>query len=70
MTAAQIVRTLSAVPFAKFTMHLADGREVIIRHPECVQLVGGGRVAQVTVRDEGVPESIDVLMIVSLRPLQ
>ena len=45
MTAAQIMRTLEAVRFSKFTMHSADGREVVVGHPECVQLVGGGRIA-------------------------
>ena len=53
MTAAQIQRTLKAVPFSWFAMHLADGRQVFVRHPECVQLVGGGRIAQVTVGGRG-----------------
>ena len=70
MTAAQLMRTLKAVPFSKFTMHLADGREIVVGHLECVQLVGGGRIAQVTLNDEDLPESIDVLLIVSLRPLR
>ena len=64
------MRTLKSAPFVRFTMYLADGREITVGHPECVQLVGGGRIAHVTVRDEDVPESVDVLMIVSLRPLQ
>jgi len=43
-------------------------RRALVRHPEIVKLAGGGRIALV----EHVPdfeEAIDVLMIVSLQPI-
>ena len=69
MTAAQVLRTLKAVPFERFAMHLADGREMVVVHPECVQLIGGGRIALVLIGDAPL-EVVDVLLIVSLRPLR
>ncbi|HLL88069.1 MAG TPA: hypothetical protein VK324_02085 [Tepidisphaeraceae bacterium] len=68
MTAAQILRTLRAAPFRPFRMFLADGRLVVIRHPELLVLAGGGRIANVRVSDD-VSEAIDVLLVVSVRPL-
>jgi len=68
MTAAQVLRTLKAIPFEPFEMHLVDGRSIVVRHPELVNLIAGGRLAKVTNRDR-LDEVVDVLMIVSLRPL-
>lgn len=74
MTAAHILRTLKAAPFQPFAMHLADQRSVVIRHPEMIQLIGGGRIALVcdplVPLANGDPEAIDVLLIVSLRPVE
>jgi hypothetical protein len=68
MTANQIQRFIDVRSFAPFSMHLADRREFVVRHPELVTLSGGGRI--VTVRnDEGMDEVVDVLLITSLRPL-
>jgi hypothetical protein len=67
MTSAQITRTLTTAPFQNFMIHIADGRTILIRHPEVVRLTGGGRLAIVE-NAEGMDEVIDVLMIVSLRP--
>ena len=68
MTAAQLLRTLKTVPFRPFEMHLVDGRGIAVRHPELVALEGGGRLAKVLNAEE-VDEIVDVLTIVSLRPL-
>jgi hypothetical protein len=69
VTAAQVLRTVRAVPFQRFAIYLADGREMVIGHPECVQLIGGGRIALVLIGDAPL-EAVDVLMIVSLRPIK
>jgi hypothetical protein len=66
VTAAQILRTIRSVPFQPFFVHLVDGRSLRIAHPELLHLTGGGRIAVVEDAD-GLPEAIDVLMIVSLR---
>ena len=66
MTAAAIVRMCRAAPFEQFAIHLVDGRQITIRHPEMIILSGGGRIATVSIADE-LTEVIDVLMIVSLR---
>jgi hypothetical protein len=68
MTAAQVLRTLRTAPFQPFAVHLVDGRSIEVGHPELVTLVGGGRIAEIE-NSEGQIERIDVLMIVSLRPL-
>lgn len=68
MTAAQLLRSCQARPFHKFAMHLADGRELLVKHPELLLLTGGGRIATLRL-DSGLDEAIDVLMIVSVRPL-
>jgi hypothetical protein len=69
VTAAQLLRTLRVVPFQRFVIHLVDGRNIEIRHPEIVKLAGGGRIALVETTP-GLEEAIDVLMIVSLRPTE
>jgi hypothetical protein len=66
MTAAQVLRSLHLKPFQPFFIHLADSRSLRIGHPEMLLLTGGGRIAVVE-DDEAFAESIDVLMIVSLR---
>ncbi len=49
-------------------MHLVDGRNITVRHPEIVKLAGGGPIALVE-HVPGFEEAIDVLMIVSLQPI-
>ena len=66
MTAGQALRTLRGVPFQPFFVHLVDGRTIRIGHPENLSLIAGGRI-EVVEDAAGLPESIDVLMIVSLR---
>ena len=59
MTTGQLFRTLRAAPFRTFMMHVADGREILVRHLELVLFAGG----------DGLMKAIDVLLVVSLRPL-
>ncbi len=69
MTGAQMLRTLKAKPFRPFAMHLVDGRELEVRHPELMALTAAGRLANLWSGSDDPPEVIDVLMIVSLRPI-
>ena len=70
MTGAQVLRTMKSRPFHPFAMQLVDGRELEVRHPELITLTAGGRLANLWTGSDDPPEIIDVLMIVSLRPLR
>ncbi len=69
MTAQQLKRTLGVTPFRPFFVYLVDGRSLAVRHPELFSFDGGGRIAVVELAP-GLAESIDVLMIVSVRPVE
>lgn len=50
-------------PFAPFTLHLADGRTELVKHPEFVAV--GPRIV-VVVRDDNTVAHIEPLLIASL----
>ncbi len=54
-----------ARPFRPFRVHLADGREIRVDHPELIALSPTGRSAVVYGKD-GAFEVIDVLLVTSL----
>ncbi len=54
-----------AQPFRAFMVHLADGREIRVDHPELMALSPTGRSAVVYGKD-GAFEVVDVLLITSL----
>ena len=54
-----------ARPFQRFIMHLADGRQVPVEHPEWIMLMPGGRTVYVTQRDETV-NVVDLLLVTDL----
>ncbi len=54
-----------AQPFQPFVVHLADGREIGVEHPEFMALAPTGRSAVVYGGDGGF-EVIDVLLVTSL----
>ncbi len=64
MTIETLTRAMRRAPFSSFTLHLADGREIRVRHPEAIAH-GGGRTAVVFLGPEQV-EEIDLLLVVSL----
>ena len=68
MTASQLFETLHADPFIRFSIHLVDGREIYVQHPEFVLISDDARIAKVFTGDDP-PEVIDIALIVSLRPL-
>ena len=65
MTIEQLRRAHQNRPFEPFTIHLADGREVRVRHPEFLAEFPGGRSIIVTLADQSW-EVIDLLLVTSL----
>lgn len=57
-----------AAPFRPFAIHLADGREIHIKHPEFLATSPAGRTAIVFYEDDTF-EALDVLLVTSVRVL-
>ena len=68
MTTGEFRKHLRALTFVPFSIHLADGRKIDVHHPENALLNELGRTAA-AVNNEGVIETIDLLLVTSLRPL-
>jgi hypothetical protein len=68
MTIEQFRGYLRARPFVAFSIQLADSREIEVHHPENALVSEPGRTAAVVNKD-GVIETIDLLLVTSLRPL-
>jgi hypothetical protein len=64
MTTDQLRTLISARPFQPFTIHLADGRQVQVSHPEVIAYAGG-RIAGVARADDAF-EIVDLLLVTSL----
>jgi hypothetical protein len=56
-------------PFQRFVIHIADGREIPVPHPEWMLFVPGTRLVHVAQRDSTV-NIIDVMLVtdVELKP--
>jgi len=66
MTTEKLRDLLHAQPFKPFTIHLAEGTVIPVRHPEFVLVTQGGRTAYVhTGRGEEV-KIIDLLLVTHL----
>jgi hypothetical protein len=68
MTIEQLRKVVHGQPFEAFTMHLADGREIHVRHPDFIAMSPSGRTCTVYQADDAA-EYVDILMITSLRLL-
>ena len=68
MTTDPLRRLLSASPFEAFAIHLADGREFRVSHPDAAMLEDRGRTV-VVLNEQGALEILDMLLIASLRPI-
>ena len=55
-------------PFQPFAIHLADGRQLPVKHPENVAISQSGRT--ISVLDVAVDafETVDLLLVTSIRP--
>ncbi len=67
MTIEQLRRHYSSQPFQPFDIYLADSRVLTVRHPEHLAMSQSGRTIAVA-RDDGTIETVDLLLVVSLKP--
>lgn len=65
MTSERLREMLNAEPFRKFTIHLADGRNLQVHHPEYVALAASGRTAIVLQPDDSM-NILDLLLVTDL----
>jgi hypothetical protein len=65
MTIEQIRKVYEAQPFQPFIIHLADGREVPVRHREFIMAAPSGRTIVVALED-GTFDIIDLLLVTDL----
>ena len=65
MTVEQLTKLHEARPFRPFTIHMADGTSVRVKHPECLWRTMGGRTIFVNTVDDEV-EIIDLLLVTRL----
>jgi hypothetical protein len=69
MTIEQLKKLYNSQPFQPFVIHLADGREVAVRHREFFMMVPSGRTIVVGLPDDTV-DVIDILLVtdIELKP--
>ena len=68
MTVEQFRTFRDARPFEPFVVHIADGRFFAIFHPDAAALSRSGRTLSL-VNQDGLIEVIDMLLVISLRPM-
>jgi len=66
MTIAEFRKLLAARPFQPFTLHMADGRKVLVKHPEFVAVAPSGRTA-IVYQPNNDFEIVDLLLVTSLK---
>jgi hypothetical protein len=62
MTIEKVRDFYNARPFLPFVMHLADGREVFVGHPECLATAPSGRTVTVYQPDDSL-NVVDLLLV-------
>ncbi len=62
MTSNIIRDLLHTTPFVPFTVHVADGKSIAVRHPDYATLTQGGRMFFVNTKDDDF-EWVDVFLI-------
>jgi hypothetical protein len=65
MTLEQFNNALQTRPFRPFVMHLADGREIMVKHPQLVVSTSTGRTT-VVVQPDDTLNIIDLLLVTDL----
>lgn len=66
----QIRKQHNEQPFTPFRFHLADGRTIGIPHPDFLYVPPKNERTVYVTDDHGLVEAIDVLMIVSMKPIR
>jgi len=67
MTIEQLRQLHSARPFQPFDIYLADGRTLLVEHPELLAQSPSGRTIWVAHPDDTIA-TVDLLLVVSLKP--
>ncbi|MBV8557209.1 MAG: hypothetical protein JO355_01335 [Planctomycetaceae bacterium] len=65
MTSETLQNAIRTQPFRPFVVHMADGREILVAHPELIAHKAGTRTAVVVSGDSF--EFIDLLLATGLR---
>ena len=65
MTIQQLSDAHHARPFVPFTLHLADGRGLFVRHPDYISHIPAGRTV-IVMRDDESWNAIDLLLVTEL----
>ena len=65
MTIDKIRQRYEARPFRPFTVHLADGREIVVEHPEFLAQAPSGRTV-VVYQPIGAFNIVDLLLVTDL----
>ena len=68
MTIEAFTKHWKAAPFKPFAIHLADGREFVVRHPDFAGRTPSGRT--IMIADAEGFETIDLLLVTSLGPIR
>lgn len=66
MTSEKLHALHQARPFLPFTIHLADGRNIPVKHSELMAYKPGGRTAVVVGDREEILEIVDLLLVTRL----
>ncbi len=70
MTIEQLRRTWTREPFEPFEIYLADGRVIAVPHRDFMIVPPKAERTFGVADDEGVIETIDLLLVVSIKPLK
>jgi hypothetical protein len=65
MTSERLRELHRARPFRRFVIHLSDGRQLPVDHPELLAIAPSGRTAAVILKDDS-SHWIDVLLVTDL----
>lgn len=65
MTSERIRELWKTEPFKKFTMHLADGRKILVHHREFLAISPSGRTVHVYQPDDSL-NIVDLLLVTDL----
>ncbi len=66
MTATQLRERLRAKPFQPFTLFLADGRNISVKHPELMMISPKGRTVAIYNNDDST-SILDVMLVTEVR---
>lgn len=66
MTLQDFRKLYDAEPFQPFTLHLANGKEISVLHPDFVAVPSAGRTVVVITPDNSRMHMVDLLLVSSL----